>query len=36
MIGVDMRSLGRMHGKAVSKEFFRRLKKIIKARLRLN
>ena len=36
MIGVDMHSLRRMHGKAVSKEFFRRLKKIIKARLRLN
>ena len=36
MIGVDMRSLRRMHGKAVSKEFFHRLKKIIKARLRLN
>jgi hypothetical protein len=36
MIGVDMHSLRRMHGKAVSKEFFRRLKKIIKARLHLN
>lgn len=36
MIGVDMHSLRRMHGKAVSKEFFRRLKKIIRARLRLN
>jgi hypothetical protein len=36
MIGVDMRSLRRMHGKAVSKEFFHRLKKIVKARLRLN
>ncbi len=36
MIGVDMDALKRMHGKAVSKEFFRRLKKIIKARLHLN
>jgi len=35
MIGVDMRSLHRMHGKAISKEFFHRLKKILKARLRL-
>jgi hypothetical protein len=36
MIGVDMHSLSRMHGKAISKEFFHRLKKIIKARLHLN
>jgi hypothetical protein len=36
MIGVDMVSLERMHGKAISKEFFDRLKKIIKRRLRLN
>lgn len=34
MIGVDMRSLRRMHGKEVSKEFFHRLKIIIKRRLR--
>jgi hypothetical protein len=36
MIGVDMVSLERMHGKAISKEFFDRLKKIIKRRLHLN
>jgi hypothetical protein len=36
MIGVDMHALERMHGKAISKEFFYRLKKIIKRRLRLN
>lgn len=36
MIGIDMDALKRMHGKAVSQEFFHRLKKIIKARLRLN
>jgi hypothetical protein len=35
MIGVDMSSLERMHGKAISKEFFHRLKKIFKARLHL-
>jgi len=36
MIGVDMKSLRRMHGKAITKEFVHRLKKIIKRRLRLN
>lgn len=36
MIGVDMHALERMHGKAISKEFFYRLKKIIKRRLHLN
>jgi hypothetical protein len=36
MIGVDMRSLRRMHGKAITKEFVHRLKKIAKRRLRLN
>jgi hypothetical protein len=36
MIGVDMSSLHKMHGKAISKEFFHRLKKIVKARLHLN
>jgi hypothetical protein len=36
MIGVDMHSLEQMHGKAISKEFFYRLKKIIKRRLHLN
>jgi hypothetical protein len=36
MIGVDMHSLRRMHGKAITKEFIHRLKKIIKRRLRLN
>ncbi len=36
IIGVDMDSIKRMHGKAITKEFFHRLKKIIKARLRLN
>ena len=36
MIGVDMSSLQRMHGKAISKEFFHRLKKIAKARLHIN
>ena len=36
MIGVDMSSLEKMHGKAISKEFFYRLKKIIRRRLRLN
>jgi hypothetical protein len=35
MIGVDMSSLKRMHGKAIAIEFFYRLKKILKARLRL-
>ena len=35
MIGVDMSSLHKMHGKAISKEFFHRLKKIVKARLHL-
>ena len=34
MIGVDMQSLQRMHGKAISKEFFSRLRKIIKQKLR--
>jgi hypothetical protein len=36
MIGVDMSSLEKMHGKAISKEFFYRLKKIFKRRLHLN
>ena len=35
MIGVDMSSLHKMHGKAISKEFFHRLKKSIKRRLHL-
>jgi hypothetical protein len=35
MIGVDMSSLEKMHGKTISKEFFFRLKKIIRRRLRL-
>ena len=34
MIGVDMRSLRRMPQKAISKEFFHRLRKIIKRKLR--
>lgn len=36
IIGVDMHSLERMHGKAVTKEFFHRLKKIFRRRLHLN
>ena len=36
MIGVDMSSLEKMHGKAISREFFYRLKKIFKRRLHLN
>ena len=36
IIGVNMDSIKRMHGRAITKEFFHRLKKIIKARLRLN
>jgi len=35
MIGVDMSSLEKMHGKAISKEFFYRLKSAIKRRLHL-
>ena len=35
MIAVDMSSLHKMHGKAISKEFFHRLKKSIKRRLHL-
>jgi len=34
MIGVDMRSLKSMHGKAISKEYFLRLRQIIKRKLR--
>ena len=36
IIGVNMDSIKRMHGRAITREFFHRLKKIIKARLRLN
>ena len=35
MIGVDMSSLQKMHGKAISKEFFHRAKRAIKRRLHL-
>ena len=35
MIGVDMSSLQKMHGKAISKEFFHRSKRAIKRRLHL-
>jgi hypothetical protein len=35
MIGVDMSSLEKMHGKAISKEFFHRSKSAIKRRLHL-
>ena len=35
MIGVDMHSLQRMHGKAISKEFFHRMSKIIKRKLHI-
>lgn len=35
MIGVDMSSLQKMHGKAISKEFFHRAKKALKRRLHL-
>ena len=36
MIGVDMSSLSKMHGKAISKEFFHRAKRALKRRLHLN
>ena len=36
MIGVDMSSLHKMHGKAISKEFFHRAKRALKRRLHLN
>ena len=36
MIGVDMHALKRMHGKAITKEFLHRLKKIVRRRLHLN
>jgi len=36
MIGVNMESLEKMHGKAISKEFFYRLKLILRRRLHLN
>ena len=36
MIGVDMTLIKRMHGRAITQEFFRRLKKNIKRRLHLN
>ena len=35
MIGVDMSSLQKMHGKAISKEFFHRAKRALKRRLHL-
>ena len=35
MIGVDMHSLQRMHGRVISKEYFRRIRKILKRKLRL-
>ena len=33
MIGVDMHSLKRMHGRAISKEYFHRIRKILKRKL---